>query len=357
MKWLGKFPDPFLAEIAGQPDALRRAAGALKESATTLDALGDAMGEAGGVVLTGMGSSYDACFPAVNELAGRGVLALHVDTAELVHFRSHLLRSSTVLVIVSQSGRSAEVVRLAESLSERPDPPRVLSITNGFDNPLAERTRLRLDTRVGPERGPSTMTFAASMAHLAAVACVLAGDGAAEGIERARIAAERAAASIESVLDRAGPVAERMAGVVRDHESVSVLGRGPARAAAEMGALTLKESGVMAEAFSTAAFRHGPFELAGPNLAAVVVATESETRPLDLRLAEDLLRAGAAVAVITGDDDVPPGALAVPIGPTDRTLGSAVSLVPIQLLARTLASERGRDPGVYLRATKVTTRE
>jgi fructoselysine-6-P-deglycase FrlB-like protein len=87
------------------------------------------------------------------------------------------------------------------------------------------------------------------------------------------------------------------------------------------------------------------------------VATESETRPLDLRLAEDLLQAGAAVAVITGDDDVPPGALAVPVGPTDRTLGSAVSLVPIQLLARTLASERGRDPGVYLRATKVTTRE
>ena len=357
MKWLGKFPDPFLAEIAGQPDAMRRAAAALNESGPTLEALADAAAEAGGVVLTGMGSSYDACFPAINELASRGVLALHVDTAELVHFRSHLLSSSTVLVIVSQSGRSAEVVRLAESLSRRADPPPVLSITNGLDNPLAERIHLRLDTRVGPERGPSTMTFAASMAHLAAVACVLAGGGAPEGIERARTASERAAASIEGILDRAGPVAERMAGVVRDHESVSVLGRGPARAAAEMGALTLKESGVMAEAFSTAAFRHGPFELAGPNLAAIVIATESETRPLDLRLAEDLLQAGAGVAVITGDDDVPPGALAVPVGPTDRTLGSAVSLVPIQLLARTLASERGRDPGVYLRATKVTTRE
>ena len=357
MKWLGKFPDPFLAEIAGQPAALRRAAAALDESRPTLQALAGLVAEAGGVVLTGMGSSYDACFPAVNELARRGVLALHVDTAELVHFRSHVLRSSTVLVIVSQSGRSAEVVRLAESLSRRPDPPTVLSITNGLDNPLAERTRLRLDTRVGPERGPSTMTFAASMAHLAAVACVLAGDPVAGGIERARSASARAAASIEGFLDRAEPVAERMAGVVRDRESVALLGRGPARAAAEMGALTLKESGVTAEAFSTAAFRHGPFELAGPNLAAIVVATEPETRPLDLRLAEDLLRAGVAVAVITGDDDAPHGALAVAVGPTDRALGSAVSLVPIQLLARALASERGRDPGVYLRATKVTTRE
>jgi glucosamine--fructose-6-phosphate aminotransferase (isomerizing) len=285
------------------------------------------------------------------------VLALHIDTAELVHFRSHVLQPSTVLVVVSQSGRSAEVVRLAETLAERPDPPTVLSITNGLDNPLAERTRLRLDTRAGPESGPSTMTFAASMAHLAAVAAVLAGDPVAGGVGFAQVAAERAAASIEDLLDRAEPLADRMAGAVRDRQSVAVLGRGPARAAAEMGALTLKESGVAAEAFSTAAFRHGPFELAGPNLAAIVVATESETRPLDLRLAEDLVGAGASVALITGRDDAPPGVLAVPVGPTDRALGPAVSVVPIQLLARTLATERGRDPGVYLRATKVTTRE
>jgi len=357
MKWLGKFPDPFLAEIAGQPDALRRAAAALNEALPTLEAVSAEIAKAGGVVLTGMGSSYDACFPAVNELATRGVLALHVDTAELVHFRSHVLRPSTVLVIVSQSGRSAEVVRLAESLTERADPPTVLSITNGLDNPLAERTHLRLDTQAGLESGPSTMTFAASLAHLAAVAGVLAGDPVVRAIERAHMASERAAASIQGIIDRAEPIADRMSRAVRECESVAVLGRGPARAAAEMGALTLKESGVMAEAFSTAAFRHGPFELAGPKLAAIVVATEAETRPLDLRLAEDLTGAGAAVIVITGDDDAPAGALAVPVGPTDRAMGSAVSIVPIQLLARTLASERGRDPGVYLRATKVTTRE
>src|SRR5262245_3100728 len=357
MKWLGKFPDPFLAEIAGQPAALRRAADGLTAQRDTLEALAEQAARAGGVVLTGMGSSYDACFPAVNELSARGILALHIDTAELLHFRSHALGSSTVLVVVSQSGRSAEVVRLAETLGDLAARPIVLSITNGRDNPLAERAGLRLDTRVGPESGPSTMTFAASMAHLTAVAAVLAGDAPAAGIEDARASAEDAAAAIEALLDRAEPIAEALADVVRDRDTVAVLGRGPSRAAAEMGALTLKESGVMAEAFSTAAFRHGPFELAGPNLGAVVVATEPETRPLDLRLAGDLVRTGAGVAVIADDALAPDGALAVSIGPTDRSLGSAVSLVPVQLLARRMAFERGRDPGVYLRATKVTTRE
>ncbi|HEX6008638.1 MAG TPA: SIS domain-containing protein [Actinomycetota bacterium] len=357
MKWLGKFPDPFLAEIAGQPEALRRAAVALEDQRSTLVALAGVATDVRGVVLTGMGSSYDACFPAVNELARRGVLALHIDSAELLHFRTEVLTPSTVLVVVSQSGESAEVVRLADSLVERADRPTILSITNGLDNALAARSDLRLDTRAGPERGPSTMTFAASMTQLSAVAGAIAGDPTAGAIERARAASEEAATAIEQVLDHAEVVVDRFTGAVRGRHTVAVLGRGPARAAAEMGALTLKENGVMAEAFSTAAFRHGPFELAGQSLAAIIVATELETRSLDLRLAEDLVLAGASVTVIGPAGEALEDALEIPIDATDRALVSAASLVPIQLLSWRLASELGRDPGVYLRASKVTTRE
>ena len=173
MKWLGKFPDSFLAEIGGQPDALRRAALALLDQRDTIEALRDAGRRAGSVVFTGMGASYDACYPAVNELAVHGVLALQIDAAELLHFRSQVLSPATVLVLVSQSGRSAEVVRLLDALDERPERPVVLSVTNGLENPLAERADLRLDTRAGAEEGPSTMTFVSSLVQLAAVAGAL----------------------------------------------------------------------------------------------------------------------------------------------------------------------------------------
>ena len=112
-----------------------------------------------------------------------------------------------------------------------------------------------------------------------------------------------------------------------------------------------------AESYETAAFRHGPFELAGPGLGAVVVATEPETRSLDLGLAADLVRTGAAVVVVSSEGDVPEGALGVRIPPVDRLLSPAVSIVPIQLLAWRLANARGRIPGVYTRVSKVTTRE
>ena len=65
-------------------------------------------------------------------------------------------------------------------------------------------------------------------------------------------------------------------------EEIVVSRRGPARAAAEMAALTLKEAvGLAAEALESAQFRHGPLELAGPDLAAIVIATEPETEALD----------------------------------------------------------------------------
>jgi glucosamine--fructose-6-phosphate aminotransferase (isomerizing) len=113
----------------------------------------------------------------------------------------------------------------------------------------------------------------------------------------------------------------------------------------------------MAESFATAAFRHGPFELAGPGLAAIVLATERETRPLDLGLAADLVRAGASVVVLSPGGEAPSGALGLPVPPVDRLLASTVSVVPIQLLAWRLAAEHGRVPGEYTLASKVTTRE
>jgi glutamine---fructose-6-phosphate transaminase (isomerizing) len=356
MKWLGKFPDSFLAEIAGQPDALRRAARALTEQLDTIEAVRDTgRRTGGGVVFTGMGASYDACYPAVNELAVHGVLALQVDAAELLHFRTHVLSPATVLVIVSQSGRSAEVVRLLDAFEDRSERAVVLSVTNGLANPLAEQADLRLDTQAGTEQGPSTMTFAASLVQLAAVAGALSGRSDVDAVGRATTAARQASDAVETVLEEQ-TLAAGIAGVA-DHDTLVVLARGPARAAAEMGALTLKECGVTAESYESAAFRHGPFELAGPALGAIVIATEPETLALDLGLAGDLVEAGASVVVLSSEGDVPDGALGVRIPSVDRLLSSAVSLVPIQLLAWWLANARGRVPGAYTRSSKVTTRE
>jgi glucosamine--fructose-6-phosphate aminotransferase (isomerizing) len=356
MKSLGKFPDPFITEISGQPDAIRRAATGLVEQRSALERSA-AVGPGRTLVFTGMGSSYDACYPAVTALAAVGVPALHVDASELLHFRRNLLPGAGLLVTVSQSGESAEVVRLIEGLAEDDRAPLVLGVTNGTDNSLALLADVVLDTRAGEEVGPSTMTFAAALVVVAAVGRVLRGEQPADVIDRIGRGSESAATSLENLLSQAS-LADELASWLGDRATSVILGRGPARAAAEMGALTLKEAvGMPIESLQTAQFRHGPLELAGPDLAALVIATEPETRDLDVGLTGELVALGASALVVVEGGDTPEGVLRIDIGDQDRLLAPAVSILPAQLLAWKLAVQRGRPPGSYVRASKVTTRE
>ncbi len=356
MKSLGKFPDPFIAEISGQPDALRRASSGLRADAATLHAIARSA-EGRHVVFTGMGSSYDACYPAVTELARAGIVATMLDAAELLHFRTAILERDALLVAISQSGESAEVVRTVDRVRAGATPPIVVAVTNGTENSLARAADHVLDTHAGVETGPSTMTFAGSLVSVAGLGRVLTGADPGTVIDRLDREAELAAVATERLL--AEPrLAEELADWFGAPDTAVILGRGPARAAAEMGALTVKEAvGIPIESLQTAQFRHGPLELMGPGLAAIVVATEPETLEIDLGLAVELVRAGSRVLLVTAEDREVSGARTIATGPLDRALCPAVAIVPIQLLAWRLAARHGREPGAYYRASKVTTHE
>ncbi len=351
MESLGKFPDSFLAEIAGQPAAIRRAAAGLVAQRETLAAI---VAEAAGrtVVLTGMGSSYDACYPLAVALAEAGLAAVMLDAAELVHSRSGILGPQTLVVAVSQSGRSAEVVRLAGVLAAAPGASGLVAVTNGRDNPLAERADFVLDTCAGDEEGPSTMTFAASLVTLAGLGRQWTDRTADIGPE-----AEAAAVAVDELLARPGLSGELDAWF-GDRVAAVVLGRGSSRAAAEMAALTLKEAvGLPVEALQTAQFRHGPLELAGPELAVGVIASGDETGELDRSFAAELAATGAAVLVVGDAVGDAAGVARIDIPRLDPSLSPAVSVVPFQLLSHALARRHGREPGVYVRASKVTIHE
>jgi glucosamine--fructose-6-phosphate aminotransferase (isomerizing) len=342
-----------MAEIAGQPAAIRRAATAAADHAGQIAALRAELSRRPRVVLTGMGSSYDACYPAATRLAAAGVLATMVDAAELLHFRLDALDSGTLLVCVSQSGESVETVRVVRALMERGDRPWIASVTNGSTSSLAGLADANLDTRGGEEHGPSTMTFAATLVMMAAVTRALAGHEPAAGAD-----AEAAAVCAERLLGDPERDAQVLAEWLGERPVLALLGRGESRAAAEMGALTLKEAARFpAESLQTAQFRHGPLELAGPELAAAVFASERRTRDLDLGLAAELVGAGAAMLVISPDGAAPAGATGIATGEVADGISPAVSIVPVQLLSWALARSRGFQPGTYTIASKVTTHE
>jgi glucosamine--fructose-6-phosphate aminotransferase (isomerizing) len=100
-------------------------------------------------------------------------------------------------------------------------------------------------------------------------------------------------------------------------------------------------------------FRHGPLELAAPELSALVFAGPPETRELNTRLLNDL-RSYQAAAFWVGAEaqerqieipDVP--AIGMPL----------VEILPIQLLSVHLAQQIGVEPGKFFRSGKVTQAE
>ena len=150
VKSLGNFPDRFLAEIAGQPEAIRRAAARPAEQRDALarrrptprrrrrDRL-----HRHGQLLRRLLRPGHARSPA------RASAASMVDAAELLHFRLAALGPGTLLVAVSQSGRERRA-GAAGARRWRPRRPRPIAgrVTNG-----ARRTRspasadIALDTR------------------------------------------------------------------------------------------------------------------------------------------------------------------------------------------------------------------
>jgi len=354
---LEKFPDPFLAEISAQPEAIRRAAAGLRDQLAALRRV-PAVRNGRGLVFTGMGGSYDACYAPVTALASAGITGVMDDSAELLYFRRPTLAGGTVLVVVSQSGESAEVIRLVEQLDGERGRPFTVSITNGLDNTLARLANVALDTRAGHEQGPSTMTFGAALVVLATLAEVLAGQSADDALDRVDMDAGAASDAVEAVLDTVKDRAGQLRAWLGDRPILTLLARGAGRAASEMGALTLKEAARFpAEAMESAQFRHGPLELAGNDAAVVLIATEPATRSVDTRLAAELVAAGAAVLRLVCDGEPVTGAETISLGSVDRTLASAPALVPIQLLAWRLAVDRGFHPGTYTRASKITKHE
>jgi glucosamine--fructose-6-phosphate aminotransferase (isomerizing) len=84
-----------------------------------------------------------------------------------------------------------------------------------------------------------------------------------------------------------------------------------------------------------------------------VFAGESPTIGLNRRLAADLSHGGGKVAWIGDDADLDafrvraPGAEALPL----------MEILPVQMISLALATRAGREPGAFVRLSKVTTIE
>lgn len=331
----------FLRQIEEQPRRLRELLASLARPAHPLRSEAFAKLAAGRRVLfTGMGSSLYACYPARLKLA-----AACWETAELLHFAGGAIGEETLVVAVSQSGETAEILALLDRL-----PPRqpLVAVTNVPESTLGRRAEVTLSLQAQRSRHASSQTYVNSVALLLALARVVGRQPLDPLLEAARVAAD----SLEDLLARSF---QTTAVTVDPAFHLVFLARGPSLAAAGQAALMFHEVAARgAAAMSAPAFRHGPLEMAGPGLHAVVFEPYGPTTPLVEDLAVELEGFGAKVTRIA-DQRYDRGDFRHP--PVDEDLAPLVNIAPAQALAHRAAVQQGRDPGAFRQTQPVTTRE
>jgi glutamine---fructose-6-phosphate transaminase (isomerizing) len=258
-------------------------------------------------------------------------------------YRAPLRLKDAVVVSVSQSGQSPDIVALQEAA--RAAGAYSIAVVNDPGSPLAGTADAVVPLHAGPERSvAATKSCVTSAVALAAMVAAWSRDG---GLQAAidRLP-DTLAAAVAQDWSAAVPV-------LRAARSAYVIGRGPAFPVAAEAALKLKETAVLhAEAFSGAEVMHGPLQLLGQGFPVLALAQADPSRDAMEAAIARLRGAGGRVFPVA----------TAPLGP-DTLLAAATGhplLDPLSMLlsfyglAEMVARARDQDPDNPSLLRKVT---
>jgi glucosamine--fructose-6-phosphate aminotransferase (isomerizing) len=327
------------ADMAAQPAVLRGLAERRGDVVRDLRGASPA-----GVVIVARGSSdYAAIFGRylLEAATGRPVALAAASLQTLYGVEPRL--DGWLAVGISQSGRTPEITTVLERY--RQSGARTVAVTNDADSPLATAASCCIALGAGAEAAvPATKTFTAQLAAMALLAEALGPVPWGDGDWR------RLPGVVEEVLVDGEP-SERAATALGDAGELVAVGRGYLMCVALEAALKLREAtGIRAEGWSAADFRHGPVTVAGGDLPLLAVSAAGPAAADVEELAAELERAGTPVLRLA---DRPGASLPYP-GELAEPLRALPATVRAQQLALSLARQRGLDPDTPPGLRKVT---
>lgn len=298
--------------------------------------------------LVACGTAYHAGLlgkAVIEQLAG---VPVEVDVASEFRYREPLLEKEQLLVVISQSGETADT--LAALRLARRKGVKVLAITNVVGSSVSREADEVLYTWAGPEIAvASTKAYMTQLIALYLLALYL-------GEVRGSITAELSSEIVSGLVllpDQLKEVlSEKNLLKMQDYckhlagwESAFFVGRNLDCPVAMEGALKLKEiSYIHAEAYAAGELKHGPLALIVEGIPVIALATQKAVLDKTLSNIQEVKARGGAVFAITqeGFTDVARQVEAVFELPAVKDiLAPVLSAVPTQLIAYYAAIARG----------------
>lgn len=348
----GIYPHFMLKEIHEQPAAVEETLRSmLRDGRISLSGIGisdSALQKLRSVWIVACGSAFyagTALQYGIEALAG---ILVRTELASEFRYRKPLLSSEDLVILISQSGETADTLAALREAKLRG--ASTLAIVNVPGSSIAREADYVLYTLAGPEVSVAT-TKAYSAQLMAGYILCLALARARGRLTRAE--EERLTGALRELPEKISlclSLSDSLSGIAeccRDARDVFFLGRGIDYAAGLEAALKLKElSYIHAEAYAAGELKHGAISLIEEGVPVIGILSQPELfEKMRSNMAEVKSRGGCLYALFMGKDrellSGTDGSILLP--ETEPLFSASLSVIPLQLLAYRVSVLRGLD--------------
>ena len=331
----GRFPHFMLKEIFDQSKVINDIA---SDSTSQIDKFSKLIKHSYGTYLVGCGTAAYACLAGTyifSKIAKRHInFVVGSEFGYLVDF----LTSRTLVLALSQSGETIDVIEAVKKAKERG--AKIGALTNVLGSTLYRISDYKLLLGAGVEKAVvSTKAFTAKLTYLILLAYSLINAGS-RGRDLMRLAVE----GVDAVLSRDNLMRiNKLVKLLYRKEHLYTIGRGLSYPIALETALKIKEASyIHAEGFAAGELKHGAIALVTKGTPCIVFLPNDETYGASLVGAMEMkARGGYIIGVSHKQHEIFDYYLPV----SDCQIASIIpSVVVGQLLGYYLAVERGIDP-------------
>jgi glutamine---fructose-6-phosphate transaminase (isomerizing) len=307
------------------------------------------------IKIAACGTSWHAGLAGKYMIEQLARIPVDVDYASEFRYRSPVMDEDTLLLVISQSGETADTIAALREAKELGS--KVLAICNVQGSMIVREADGTILTHAGPEIGvASTKAFTGQMIALYLLGLYLGQLRGALSEDEARFHAQELAelpVKLEHLLNDSDGIEELSKEFFRSTDFL-YLGRGINFPVALEGALKLKEiSYIHAEGYPAGEMKHGPNALIDERLPVLFINTrEDGNRASELRyekthsnIVEVKAREGIVISVLTEGDSISSVVSdhVIEIPAASDLLSPILSIIPLQLLAYHIAVRRGCD--------------
>ena len=301
------------------------------------------------IYIVGCGSAYHVGIVGKYIIERMARIPVEVDLASEFRYREPIIDETTLMIIISQSGETADT--LAALREGKRCGARIMSIVNVVGSSIANESDDVLYTWAGPEIAVATTkaySTQLSMIYLIALYIsqtmgMLSADLVAEHLEAVKSLPEL----VDGVIKATEPVMKKLADEFKNIEHAYYLGRNVDYAVAMEASLKLKEvSYVHSEAYAAGELKHGTISLIEPGTLVVALNCCSHIYDKTISNIEEVKSRGAKVLSITTEGNTSIEQCSdyvIYLPAVDELVLPSLEVVPMQMLGYFMATVKGFD--------------